>query len=192
MGIKPFAVCFLVTVVALIQGCIAAAAGGATAGASAYYDNRSAGTLLDDQLIELKASDVIRGDQELWEQGHINVTSVNNVVLLTGEVPGDAMRKRLAELVQKVAKVRLVHNEVVVAAPSSVLSRSSDTWVTGKVKTALLQSEGINASRVKVVTENGIVYLMGLISRNEASAATETARRVDGVQRVVKIFEMVD
>ena len=192
MVIRRFSLCLLVAIVPVIGGCVAAAGAGVGAGVSAYHDNRSAGAILDDQLIELKAYDSIRDDPELRKQGHINVTSVNNIVLLTGEVPSEAMRTRLAERMQVIPKVRLIHNEVVVAAPSSILSRSSDTWITGKVKNALLQSAGVSATRVKVVTENGIVYLMGLVGRKEAEAATDTSRRVDGVQRVVKVFEYVD
>jgi osmotically-inducible protein OsmY len=94
--------------------------------------------------------------------------------------------------VADVPKVRKVHNEVVVAAPSSMLSRSGDTLTTGKVKTALVNDEGIDAARVKVVTENGVVFLMGLVTQKEADSATEVARRVGGVQRVVRIFEYID
>ncbi|HSS63913.1 MAG TPA: BON domain-containing protein [Gammaproteobacteria bacterium] len=177
---------------ALLGGCAAAVGAGAVTGAAVAYDRRTAGTFVDDGLIELKAVGALQKDEELWDYSHINVTSFNNIVLLTGESPSEALRQRAAQAVANLQKVRKVHNEVAVAAPSSVLSRSGDTLITGKVKTALLNSDNVDATRIKVVTENGVVYLMGLVTQTEADAATEVARRVGGVQRVVRIFEYID
>lgn len=177
---------------ALLGGCAAAVGAGAAAGAAALYDRRTTGTLIDDELIELKSLDALRRDRELWDQSHINVTSFNNIVLLTGETPSQPLRQRAAEAVSRLDKVRKVHNEIVVAAPSAMISRSSDTWITGKVKTLLFNAQKLDATRVKVVTENGIVYLMGLVTRSEADSATEVTRQVSGVQRVVKVFEYID
>jgi osmotically-inducible protein OsmY len=182
----------LIPQTALLGGCAAAVVTGAAAGTAAVYDRRTTGTLIDDQFIELKAIDAIGNDQELHEQAHLNVTSFNNIVLLTGETPNEALRQRTAELVRNLPKVRKVHNEIVVAAPSSLLSRSGDTWITGKVKTELLNVQKMDATRVKVVTENGVVYLMGLVTTEEAETATDVTRQVDGVQRVVKVFEYID
>ncbi len=175
-----------------LTGCAAVVGGGAAATAAAAYDRRTTGTVIDDEFIELKAVEAWSKDQELWDQAHLNATSYNNVLLITGEAPSETLRQRAASLVRAIPKVREVHNEIRVAAPSSLPSRSSDSWVTGKVKTALLNADSINALRIKVVTEAGVVYLMGLVTRAEADAATDIARRVDGVQRVVKIFEYLD
>lgn len=177
---------------ALLGGCAAAVGAGAVTGAAAAHDRRTTGTFVDDGLIELKAVGALQKDEELWNYSHLNVTSFNNLVLLTGEAPSEALRQRAAAAVANLPKVRRVHNEVVVAAPSSVLSRSGDTVITGKVKTALLNNKNVQATRIKVVTENGVVYLMGLVTQTEADAATEVARRVGGVQRVVRIFEYID
>ncbi len=177
---------------ALLGGCIAAFGAGAATGAAMAHDRRTAGTFVDDNLIELKAVGALQEDKELWNYSHLNVTSYNNIVLLTGESPSEALRQRAAQTVANLQKVRKVHNEVVVAAPSSLVSRSGDTLITGKVKTALLNNKEIDATRVKVVTENGVVYLMGLVTQAEADTATEVARRVGGVQRVVRIFEYID
>lgn len=173
----------------MLGGCVAAVGAGAATGAAVAYDRRTPGTFIDDGLIEMKARGKIQEDEELWKYAHINVTSYNNIVLLTGEAPSEALRQRAAESVRQIQKVRKVHNEIVVAAPSSMLSRSGDTWITGKVKTSLLNAEGVDAARIKVVTENGVVYLMGLVTPQEAEAATEVTRKVNGVQKVVKIFE---
>ncbi len=177
---------------ALLGGCVAAVGAGAVTGAAAAYDRRTAGTFVDDGLIEIKAVGALQKDQELWKYSHINVTSFNNIVLLTGEAPSEAMRQRAADAVANLQKVRKVHNEIIVAAPSSMVSRSGDTVITGKVKTALLNNKDVEATRVKVVTENGVVFLMGLVTQKEADAATEVARRVGGVQRVVRIFEYME
>jgi osmotically-inducible protein OsmY len=186
----------LITIIAaqpaLLGGCAAAVGAGVVTGAAVAHDRRTTGTFIDDGLIELKAVGALQEDDELWNYSHINVTSLNNIVLLTGESPSEALRQRAAQAVANVQKVRKVHNEVVVAAPSSMLSRSGDTVTTGKVKTALLNSDDVDATRIKVVTENGVVFLMGLVTQKEADAATEVARRVGGVQRVVRIFEFID
>jgi len=110
-------------------------------------------------------------------------------VLLTGEAPNQDLREQVANIVRNINEVRKVHNELQVAAPSSMVSRSADTWITGKVKTALLNTKKVDVTRIKIVTENGVVYLLGLVNSQEADAATDIARRVSGVQRVVKVFE---
>ena len=191
MTIRLMAIAFLFVPV-LLQGCAAVIGAGAVTGAAVATDRRTAGTMLDDQMIEFKVLDVVRADDELWQQTHLNATSLNNIVLLTGEAPNDELRSRIEALVQQIPKVRRVHNEIVIAAPSSVLSRSSDSWITSKVKTNLLTWGLEEASRIKVVTENGSVYLMGLVTQDEGAKATELSRGVSGVQRVVKVFEYLD
>ena len=174
-----------------LQGCALGIGAGAATGAAVAYDRRTTGTMVDDELIEFKVIDAIRKDQELWNQIHLNATSFNNVVLLTGEAPSEELRGRTGNLVADIPKVRTVHNEIAIAAPSSMLSRASDSWITGKVKTNMLTNDKESA-RIKVVTENGSVYLMGLVTRAEADVATEITRKVSGVQRVVKVFEYIE
>lgn len=172
-----------------LTGCVAAVGAGAAAGAATAYDRRTAGTLLDDQVIEVKLLKAFLQDSELSNRAHVNATSYNNVVLLSGEVPDDALKQRASLVARGVPKVRGIHNELTIAAPSSYLTRSSDTVVTGKVKSSLIANEAVEAGRIKVVTENGTVFLLGLVSPAEGELATEIARRVGGVQRVVKLFE---
>jgi osmotically-inducible protein OsmY len=159
----------IVLVAALLQGCAAVVATGAATGAVAIYDRRTTGIMLEDQNIELKTASRLRSDPAISEQAHINTTSFNLTVLLTGE-------------------------ELAVAAPSSMTARASDTLITSKVKTGLLNIDlpEYSPERVKVVTEAGAVYLMGLVTQPEANATIEKARRVGGVQRVVNVFEYVD
>lgn len=183
----------MVAVAPLLEGCAAALVGaGAATTAVVANDRRTTGTMVDDQTIEWKARAALGNNEKLWNESHINVTSYNNVVLLTGETPNEAMRTEAGRLVRQIDKVRGVHNELQVAAPSAMLSRSSDTYITSKVKSSLLADGDVPGSRIKVVTEAGTVYLMGLVTREEADSATEVTRQVGGVQRVVKLFEYMD
>ena len=176
---------------AAIQGCVGVATGTAVGGA-AVQDRRTTGNYIDDEIIELKILVAIRQDETLASQTHVNATSFNGLVLLTGEAPGASLRDRLTVIARSTPSVRAVQNEIALRAPSTLVARTSDTLVTGKVKLALLRDEEIKAARVKVVTERGTVYLMGLLRQDEADRATEIARRVSGVQRVVKVIEYIE
>ncbi len=183
----------LVLVAALLptlQGCVPVVAGGVTAGALMASDRRTSGIYIEDQNIELKA--VARMNQQLAERVHINVTSFNLNVLLTGEAPTEALRAEAEQIVRSLPHVRQVYNEIVIAAPSSLSARSSDSLITTHVKTRMVQSNKFNANHVKVVTEAGTVYLMGLVTRQEADDATEIARTTSGVKRVVRVFEYLN
>nr|VFK37685.1 MAG: Osmotically-inducible protein OsmY, contains BON domain [Candidatus Kentron sp. TC]VFK40857.1 MAG: Osmotically-inducible protein OsmY, contains BON domain [Candidatus Kentron sp. TC]VFK53698.1 MAG: Osmotically-inducible protein OsmY, contains BON domain [Candidatus Kentron sp. TC] len=162
-----------------------------TSGVAVIHDRRTTGTLVDDQIIEIKALKELYADKDLREQSHIDVTCFNNIALLSGETPSDSLRKRAEEIMKRIPKVKAVYNELAIVAPSSALSRSGDAWITGKVKTNLIANEDVDATRIKVVTERGIVYLMGLVTREEADISTEIVRRVGGVQRVIRLFEYI-
>ncbi len=183
----------LLTLAPLLGGCMAAAitagAAGAAGTASVSADRRTVGTVVDDEAIELKARKEFLADKDLAAQAHINVTSFNGRVLLTGEAPTEILRTRAGQLVAAISKVSNVHNEITIAAPSSLTSRTSDTLITSKVKTKIVADEGTSGFHVKVVTENGVVYLMGLVSGDEANDIVDVARNVGGVQRVVNLFE---
>lgn len=185
----------LITTVLLLQGCAAAVVTGAATGAAAIHDRRTTGAVLDDQAIEFRAARKLNSDDDVDQQTHISVTSYNYRVLLTGEAPTAELRNRAIELVRTVPNVRQVINEVAIAAPSSLTSRGNDTVLTAQVKASLTNIKGFpgfDLTRVKVVTEDASTYLMGLVTRAEADAVVETARRVGGVQRVVKVFEYLD
>lgn len=180
-----------ILVLAQLQGCVGVvAAGGASAAVAA--DRRSAGTIVDDEAIELKTANAIFADDDLGKKAHINITSYNNIVLLTGEAPTAAMRDHAVAIARRVDKVRKVYNEIAVAQPATMKSRSEDTWITAKIKAKLLGIKEISSVNVKVVTESRSVYLMGIVSHAEANAATEAARHVDGVAQVIALFEYQD
>ena len=179
----------------LLQACAPLLVGGAATGASVAHDRRTAGSVVEDQAIEMKAATELNAQPELKRHGHINVTSFNMIVLVSGEAPTEALRQRAGEVIGGIEKVRRVHNEVVVAAPSALMSRTSDSLITAKVKTSLFNVKGYESfdpTRVKVVTENGTVFLMGILTRAESAATALAASRVGGVQRVVKLFEYLD
>lgn len=179
----------------LLNGCVPlVVVGGAAATASVVHDRRTTGSIVEDQAIEFRVINGLARDKELSKQSHINVTSYDDIVLLSGETPSEAFRTRAGEIARAQKEVRRVHNELVIAAPSSMMTRSSDSLITSKVKSALfkVKAEGFDPTRVKVVTENGTVFLMGLLYRQEASEVTEQARKVSGVQRIVTLYRYLD
>ena len=190
--LKEIKLLVLMIIMTFLSGCAITAAGGAAAGASASLDRRTAGTVIEDQTIEIKAYRAIHADTELDEQSHINITSYNTKVLITGEAPLAEMQQKLTDIVTGISKVTHVYNEVTVAAPSSMVSRSSDTYITTKVKTQLFANEKLNGLVIKIVTEKGVVYMMGLVSKEEAEISTTIARETGGVQKVVKLFQYLD
>lgn len=192
-GIHLLAACLLLGGMIQLTGCATAIGAGASSTTLAALDRRSAGTIVDDQIIELKILSAIGQNKRLAELSHINVTSYNNMVLLSGEIPDKDLKRQAAQIAGSAhPKVRGIYNELSLAAPSSLLSRSSDLLVTGKVKSSLIAKNRLKARRVKVVTENGTVFLLGLVTKNEGRRATEATRRVGGVQRVVKLFEYIN
>lgn len=177
----------------LLQGCVPLVVGGAAATTAVIHDRRTPTTVLDDQTIEASVRKRI-GAEPAFSEAHINVNSYNNAVLLTGEVPSREAGVKAAELVRGVDKVRKIHNELVIAPASTLAQRSSDTLITTGVKSSLFTVDlpKFDPTRVKVVTERGVVYLLGLVSAQEADAATDRARRVNGVQKVVRLFEITE
>jgi len=181
--------------VTLLSGCPGAVIVGGGTAVTAAHDRRTMGSFVEDTNIELKTYSAISKDKELKDSSHISVTSYNGIVLLSGETPTAEMRARAESIARGIEKVRKVQNELVIASPASLSSASSDTWITTKVKTNLFKIKGhedFDPTRVKVVTENGTVYLMGILRHDEADAVVDVVRNISGVQRVVKIFEYMD
>jgi osmotically-inducible protein OsmY len=185
----------LITVVfsgVLVQACAPViVAGGATA-AVAASDRRSVGTQLDDENIELTARRKLNDDNRLGDDVHIGITCFNGTMLLTGEATTAEQRDIVVSLVSTLQGVKRVVNEISVTEPTAFASRTHDSWITGKVKTKLLGTENLPARHVKVVTENSVVYLMGLVSQQEGELAAKTTQEVAGVTRIVKLFEYLD
>lgn len=174
-----------------LHGCAALALGGAAA-AGGYMvgeDRRSANLMAEDQTMETRISHRI-GDKH--KEAHLNATVYNKVVLLTGEAPTEAVKSEIEATARTVPNVRAVVNEVQVAGNASLPARANDSYITSKVKGRFLDARKFNPLHVKVVTEAGTVYLLGIVKRKEADDATELARTTSGVQRVVRVFEYQD
>jgi osmotically-inducible protein OsmY len=175
-----------------LQGCVPAAVVGTTAGVAAAHDRRTFGSIIDDQNIELKAAAAIDTDSAIKSIVHINVTSMNGIVLLTGEAETLDARDAVLTHVREINGVRRITNEIRITEPSPFSARSEDSLITSAVKARFLVTKGLDPTRVKVVTENQAVYLMGLVTHAEGDLAADLAAGIDGVSRVVKIFEYID
>lgn len=173
-----------------LQGCVPAVATGVGAGALMIVDRRNAETYLADEAIEIRSLNRI--SEKFGDKVHVNVTSYNLKVLLTGEVPDEGIKADLEKAVAGIANVKGVTNEVQVGAVSSFQARSNDTYITSKVKARFIDANKFQANHVKVVTEAGTVFLLGLVTRKEADDAAEIARTTAGVKKVVRVFEYVE
>lgn len=185
---------FLVLIIAALQGCVAVvattAAGG---GVLVAVDRRTNAAMLEDEGIELKAQNRISENfKQYSDTMHLNVTSYNRNVLITGEVPSEEVRSGIEKFVKDTQNVRNVSNELVIAEPTSYGSRSNDTLITSKVKSRFIEARKFQPNWVKVVTENKVVYLMGIVNHKEAADAADIAAYTSGVDKVVKVFEYTD
>lgn len=174
----------------VLSACVPLVVGGAAVGgALVATDRRTSGAQLEDEGIELRA--IGRINENLGSRVHVNVTSYNRQVLLSGEVPSAQDKQLVEQIVSRVDNVRSVVNELAVLGASSLTQRSSDALITGKVKAAMVDSKDLFANAFKVVTERGVVYLMGRVTQREANRATEVARSTGGVQKVVRLLEII-
>ena len=176
--------------VALLSGCAAAVVGtGIAVGAMVATDRRTSGAQLEDETIELKSSTAIKG--ALGDKAHVNITSYNRRVLLTGEASSTNDKVFIEKTVMKVENVQSIVNDIAIMPTSDLTRRSEDAVITGKIKASLLEMHGLQANVVKVVTERGVVYLLGKVTPAELENATKVARGVSGVLKVVRVAEVV-
>ena len=179
----------LTALAASLQGCIGVMVGGAAATAMAGVDRRTLGAQADDKAISVKAD--LRIPNITGKDSHVNANSFNRKVLLTGEVKDESTKAAVEREVRAIDGVISVINELDIAGPASYTSRSSDALITGKVKASLVEMKTISATSFKVVTERGVVYLLGRVTQREGQVGADVARGVSGVQKVVKIFEYI-
>lgn len=172
-----------------LQGCFPVVAGGAVAGAAMISDRRSSGAFLEDEAIEWKTRSAIR--ERFGANVNVSVVSYNRNVLLVGQVPDQATRSEVGHIASGIDNVNGIVNEVEIGAPSTLTERSNDALITSRVKARFVDDQSFRAHHVKVVTSAGTVFLMGIVTRREADAATEVARTTQGVQKVVRVFEFV-
>jgi osmotically-inducible protein OsmY len=173
-----------------LQGCFPAVATGVGAGALMIVDRRNSETYLADEAIEIRAFNRIR--ERFGDKAHVNVTSYNMKVLLTGEAPDAALQAEIGQAVAGVPNVKAITNEIQVGSPSGFGARSNDTYITSKVKARFIEAGKFQVNHVKVVTEAGIVYLLGLVTQREGNDAAQVASTTAGVRKVVRVFEYID
>lgn len=178
------------TVTVFTSACVPLVIGGAAATVAIAEDRRSPGTFVDDQAIENHA--LLRVKSRFGGQVHVNITSYNRQVLVTGEAVTEAVKRGVEEEISSVKGIKHIFNELVVGTQAGVLSVSNDTRLTTVVKARFLDANRFQANHVKVVTETGVVFLFGLVKRSEADAATQLASTTSGVLRVVRLFEYLD
>lgn len=173
-----------------LSGCffaVGAAAGAASAVAA--YNHRTIEKVMKDQNLGNEIYNRMRSHADIYESSHLDATVFNQVVLLTGETPRAEWKDQIAEEIKQMPEVKKVYNQILVQNPSSALTRTSDTWITTKIKSQMVSTKELKASEIKVVTANGAVYLMGIVNEEQANIAVDIARNVSGVQRVVKMFQ---
>ncbi len=183
----------LATVSGLIGGCAAVVVGGAATGAGVAHDRRTVGTVIEDQDIQIKAMRIRYNDEELKKHSNIDITVYNLVVLLTGQAESPEVVARLRDQVARIPRVRKVIDEVSIGAEGTWSETTADAYLTSRVKLALFDVgiEGFDPLRVKVVTSQGTVYLMGLLTPAEADKVTDKVRYISGVKKVVRLFEYI-
>ena len=173
---------------AMLQGCVPLVIGGAGAAAySSLEDRRTTGTQIEDESIEVRSEN--RVSDRFGSTVHVNVTSYNRIALITGEVPDERAKAEVEKIVRAVPNVRDVTNDLQVAGLSSMVSRGNDSYLTSKVRGRLLDTKRVSNAHLKVVSEAGVVYLMGVVTEQEADEAVEIVRNTGGVRKVVKVFE---
>lgn len=172
-----------------LSACAPLIIGGAAIGAIVAFDRRTSGAQLEDEGIELRSASRVR--DAFGDRGHVNITSYNRQVLLTGEVPTEQLKQTAEQVISRVDNVKGIVNELAVMANTTLAQRSNDTLITGKVKAGLVDERELYVGAFKVVTERSAVYLMGRVTQRESDKATQIARTTGGVQRVVRVFEIV-
>jgi osmotically-inducible protein OsmY len=171
---------------------VAIASGGCATTGIEDPGSRSPPKVWQDQMLEYDAEKEIKASDPGFESAHLVIVSFNGLVLLVGEVASEDLKAKAGEIVNTFKAVRSVHNELAVSGPISMVARSNDSWLTTKVKTKLLAHGAIDSARISVATENGVVYLMGIVPREQAEYAVDVTQTVDGITKIVKVFEYTD
>lgn len=175
--------------ISILQGCTAVAVVAITTGATMATDRRSIGNQIDDQTIEVEAYNEITKNKALSDNANLHISSVNGSVLIIGQAPSAYLKDQAIKIVNNIKGVVRIHNQIRIGNVTSVTTQTNDVWLTSKVKTALFRSDEVNGKDIKVITENGEVFLMGIVSTKEADAAVNITRNISGVNRVFKAFE---
>jgi len=186
---KPLSLTALLVILATLQGCAAVAVVALTTGASMATDRRSIGNQIDDQSIEVAAYNELIKNKSLSENTNLHIISVNGSVLIIGQAPNTFLKDQAIKILHNISEIVRIHDQVRIGNTTSVITQTSDVWLTSRIKAALFSSDEVNGNDIKVITENSEVFLMGLVSKKEANTAVNIARNISGVTRVFKAFE---
>lgn len=181
----------LLMLLSALNGCAVATVVVVTAGATMIADRRSFSKQIDDQSIEFIAHNELNKQQALTKNTNIHVVSMNGIVLIVGQAPNNYLRDLAVKTIQDVPNIVTIYNQIRISSNTGLTTKTTDTWLTSKVKSALLANADINAADFKVVTENSEVFLLGLVTKEEANIAVEITRNINGVSRVFKAFEYI-
>ena len=173
------------------QACTPITVSSAVSGAGVINDRRNTGSIVDDNTLTFKAYQLIKKDRTSWLKSNITINSYNNVILVTGQSPNKEYISFITNEIAKLENVKYVHNVTEVGKPSSFSSQANDTWITAKINLGMIKTKGIDPTRIKIITENGSVFLMGLVKKSEANLASKVASKISGVEKVVEIFEFI-
>lgn len=190
-NIKQTKIALLIAAVIILQGCVAAAVVTVGTGVKVATDRRTVGNQIDDQTIVLNAYAKLKKHAEINDKMNIQLVSLNGKMLVVGQAPTEHLRDSVIKILSDIEGITELYNQIRLTNTTSVLTRSHDTWLTSKVKVALLTDDRVDGTNIKVVTENGEVFLMGLVTQQEAEIAVNIARNISGVNRVVKAFEYI-
>ncbi|QPB42742.1 division/outer membrane stress-associated lipid-binding lipoprotein [Rodentibacter haemolyticus] len=183
---------FILGTTVMLQGCVAAVLGGAAAGTKVATDPRTMGTQLDDETLEIKVENAVDKDEQIDSEGRVNAVSYSGRVLLIGQVPNESAKQTATELAKGVEGVTDVYNELRTGAKITIGQITKDSWITTQVKSKMLIDDRVKTTDVKVITENGEVFLLGNVTQSQADAAADIASRISGVQKVVKVFKYLN
>lgn len=181
----------ILSTILLLQSCAALIVGGVASTAVITTDRRTAGVFIEDENIEIKINARLSENKALDDKSHINVVSYNESVLLVGQTPTIELKREAGEIARNVPSVKRVHNELRIAAPNSLITRSGDSYITSKIKTKMTFEKNFDSTAFKIITENGEVFLMGLVTKEEADTAIAIVKNVDGVQKVIDVMEYI-
>ena len=192
MFIKKLGLLFLLVNLISLQACAPAVIAGVAAGGTLIaQDRRSAGTFIDDKTLSIKALHCLKKDHELWSNSHITPVIYNKMVILVGQTPSQEYKNRAQKILSKILPPHHIHNELEVSPPIPFVQRTQDAWLTAMVKTKIANTKHLQVNKIKVVTENSVVYLIGIVDAKEENLAIETARRIIGVKKVIYLFQKI-
>ncbi len=186
---KAMKIAALLMFVSALQGCAVATVVAVTAGATMVADRRTFSKQIDDQSIEFRAHNELAKVKALSKNTNLHVVSMNGTVLIVGQAPNTYLRELAIKTIQDVPDIVVIHNQVRIGSTTALTTQSNDVWLTSRVKTALLANSEVNAKDIKVVTENSEVFLLGLVTPEEANIVVEVTRNISGVNKVLKAFE---